>query len=224
MLAKPYEKIYSLDNNNYYFLEVNNILYLAIESVLPYTQKGKSKELQQGLKILPIYSPILYLLTQLARLEPIDTKEVEGLGKEDIYDTLDISEVRKTIQGKIEEVHDESMFEFGSSIKSNIVKKLIEENGFELLMKMNYDTFRSSYWVAKTDQYGKLTLHDITTGGRQTDKVMTMSTFFLDVKLAGIILIAYNDMMIKRMKRQQKMLKKQLKKQNKNKKMEENKQ
>ena len=226
MLTKPYYKIKTIENNNYYLLQVNNILYLAVESVLRFNEKGKEKELQQGLKLLPIYSPILLLLTRFARLESTEEKTVEGLGSEKIYPILDVDKVRTDIKIKTEEIHEESMFDFGVSIKSSIVRKLIEENDFQLLMKLRYDTFRTSYWLAKTDQFGKLTIHDVSAGGRTKEKFAAMDTFFLDLDLVGTILIEYNNLMLRNAAEQKKRLKKALKKQQKqikNKKMEENK-
>lgn len=218
MLNKLYNKFAERDYNNYYTIQVGDTIYLAIESVLKYTQGifNRKKELQQGLKLMPLYSPIFLTLISLVKQEHIDTKEIEGLGEEKIYNTINIPEIRKQIAEMTDQVHEESQFNFKKNIKAPVVRKIIEEGDFGLLMKQDLDSFKSVYWLAKSDQYGKLTFHEITTAGRDEEKVMVMNSYFLDMDLVEKLLIVVQKLQIKekelnlkRLKKEHKKLKKQ---------------
>ena len=221
MLKKPYKKFYERDFNNYYTIQVADNYYLAIESVLKYrvNPSGKIKELQQGLKLLPLYSPILLTLVSLVQQEQIDVQKVEGLGEEKIYNTVSIPDIRKKIAEMTDQVHEESQFNFKKEIKAPAVRKIMEESNFSLLMRQDLDTFKSVYWIAKSDKFAKLTIHEITTAGRDDEKLMIMNSYFLDKELVEKLLITVQKQQIKEKKEHLKALKKEykkLKKQNKN--------
>jgi hypothetical protein len=190
MLKKPYNKFYSVDNNNYYLLEVEDTQYLAVEGFLAYKGWFRTKEMQQSLKLLPLYTPIILALTKLAQAEQIDEKEVEGLGKETIYEKIDINDVRSKIREMTKDVHSESMFDFSKQVKSGITKRLMNENDLHLLMIQKLDSLQTVYWLAKSDQFGKLTIQECMTMGREQEKLMVMNTYVMDKELVGEILQA----------------------------------
>jgi hypothetical protein len=215
VLKKPYIKFYERDYNNYYLIQVGQIFYLAIESILPYNSSGlfsKQKELQQALKLLPIYSPILLTLTSLVQQEKTGEQELEGVGKEEIFTEVSISDVRKKIAELTNQTHDESKFNFKKAIKAPTVRKIMEESNFSLLMRQDLDTFKSVYWIAKSDKFGKLTIHEITTAGRDEEKLMVMNSYFLDRELVSSLLIKMQEIQIKQDKLRLKNLKKEHKK------------
>lgn len=215
MLKKPYKLFHTRENNNYYFLQVNEIQYLAIESVLRYKKQtffgSKNVELQQALKVLPIYSPILLTISRVIQLNPIGKQTIEDVGEEIIYDKVNIKGVREKIAELTDSVHDEAKFDFGRAIKCVTVKKIMEENELELLMKQKIDSLVSIYWLAKSDKFGKLTIQEITTFGRTDEKFMSANTYVLDRNLIETILIELKRIQLEQDKKRLKEMKKELK-------------
>ena len=215
MLKKPYIKFYTKDNNNYYLLNTGKTFYLAIESVLRY-KKGwlfkRDKEMQQALKLMPLYTPVVSTLLNLIRQDKIDEKRMVEDDKnspvEEIYNTIDINEIRKKIAEMTGEIHDESKFNFKKSIKAPTLRHFMEEGDFKYLMKLELDSFKSDYWVTKSNKYGKLTFHQVTTAGRTEEKVMIINSYFLDRPLIAKLLITLKREQMKERKRELKALKK----------------
>jgi hypothetical protein len=79
-------------------------------------------------------------------------------------------------------------------------------------MRQDLDTFKSVYWIAKSDKFGKLTIHEITTAGRDEEKLMVMNSYFLDRELVSSLLIKMQEIQIKQDKLRLKNLKKEHKK------------
>lgn len=215
MLKKPYSKILEKENNNYYFLQVNEIYYLAIESVLKYQTKTlfgtRDTELQQGLKLLPIYSPILLTMTGLVQQKATGKKTVEGLGEDIIYDTIDVKEIRLKIAELTKTVHEESKFDFNKAIKCESIKNIMKEQQLSLLMKQDIDTLTSIYWLAKSDKFGKLTIQEVTTFGRTEEVFISANTFVLTRDIVETLLVEYQRLQYEESKRILKMQKKELK-------------
>lgn len=211
MLNLPYRKFASKENNNYYTLWAGDKLFIAIETVLPYWSGKKLKELVQGLKVFPVYSPVMLAFAEMTYLKKVETKEVEGLGKENIYETINIKAIREKIAELTDSVHEESVFDFNKVVRCATIKQMMEDNSLELLMKQKVDSIKSIYWLAKSDKFGKLTIQEIIASGRSEEKLQDLQTYLFDIEIIGKLLLEYNKQLIIKKRQELRAMKKEQK-------------
>lgn len=197
MLKKPYQLFHVNGLNRYYLLSGDDASFLAVESVVPYGRKMK-KEFTQGLKLLPLYAPIQFLLIAFNKVKQKGVKELEGVGEEAIYETVSVEAARMKVAEMTKTVTAESRFDYDAAITCPAAKKFIEDGGYSVLTIENYDSFVKSYWVAKSDRFGKLTIHELVVGGRGKTKLAAMNTFVLDKNIVSDLLLTMYKTELKR--------------------------
>lgn len=148
---------------------------------------------------------------EMLKLKKVDVKEIEGLGKENIYETINVSSIREKIAELTDSVHEESVFDFNKVVRCEPIKLMIEENGLELLMKQKVDSMKSIYWLAKSDKFGKLTIQEIVTSGRNEEKLLDLNTYLFDVEIIGNLILDYNKQLIIKKRQELRAMKKEQK-------------
>lgn len=220
-LPAPYEFITRIDNNNYYLLEIGDTLYLAIETILNVTNVDKDenneiieteREVQQGLKIMPIYFCLEALLRNAACAVKIDERRLSDDDDDEDgvlniyaypeYDTLEkynnvlnIDAIRTAFATKVKELKKEqpnyhSRFDYEYKPKSQLMKAFIKRGGYQVLMAQKMDSRLREVWLAKANKYGDITVQAILLGGtiETAEQIMLVSTFVFNVDLARTIL------------------------------------
>lgn len=212
MLSKPYLKIADEYNNNYYILYIDETFYIATESVVKY---NKNREFSQGLKLMPVYAPVMLLLVEMLKVEKTGEKELEGLGKEEFFKEIDVKKVRERIAELTDTVTEESMFDYVAEIKSLALRRFIDEGNYTILAIENKSNVRRNVWLAKSDKFGTLTISVAGVFGRETQKFTILDTFVYNKDIIGKALIEIQKLQIKQKELDLKELKKLHKQQNK---------
>jgi hypothetical protein len=136
MLKFPFELLEKRGINRYYTLNVNDVDYLAVESVLQMSKDARKvnsklpKEFTQGLKVLPLTAPMLFLLLQFTRSATLGEKEDTFGDLEPIYAPLQMPMVKTQADELFASV--DKNFYFADSVENPTITSLIDNEGFEL--------------------------------------------------------------------------------------------
>lgn len=189
MLKKPFEKIHSIDSSNYYLLESGDTQFFVTESFLPYKSRWLKlkKEFTTGIKMLPLFSPIIYALRNFSLLEVKEIKKLKDFPDEVIYETLDVTKVRSHLRALIDELKPDShQFDYKILPQNKVLKEYTNE-GFELLTTEKIGTFLDKVWLAKSDKNGVIRFLEILLGGNKEKKVVDTQFHVLNRELVEIL-------------------------------------
>lgn len=212
MLRKPYLKVAEEGNNNYYILYIDDTFFIATESVVRY---NKSKELSQGLKLMPLYAPVMMLFMEMLNVEKIDEKTIEGLGTEEFFEKINVKKVREKIAKLTSTVTEESIFDYTTEIKSFSLRRFIDENEYEVLAIESNSAYRKKVWLGKSDKFGTLMVSTASLLGSETQKFTLLDTFIFNKDIISNILTEVRKIELKNKKKEIKELKKFRKRQEK---------
>jgi len=198
MLSAPYQKILTIENNNYYLLSVENTYYLATETIL---RLENGDEIQQGLKVMPLYSATMLSLIAAIKLEKIgedtledyDAKEDGDLGKTEYFAILDVDSIREQLNEEIKGLGKEfkSRFSYTKNIGSELLSSLLHDSRFQFLMAEQLDSRVRFVWAVKSNKFGDVTFHQVLVAGKNTrsEKIITINTYVLTRELIGTVLM-----------------------------------
>jgi hypothetical protein len=188
MLKYPFELLEKRGINRYYTLKVNDIDYLAVESVVEMPKEARKdnsklpKEFTQGLKVLPLTAPMLFLLLQFTRNEFKGEKEDAFGDLEPTYAPLEMIQIKTQADELFAEV--EKNFYFADSVENSTVKSLIDNEGFELYCVEEHSKHLRSSWLVYTNERGLLRLTEVITAGKEGfGNVITANSYALDRKI-----------------------------------------
>lgn len=185
VLNKPFKLIHKGDWNRYYYLNVNDVPYLATEYILkvPKDQrvKGGRAELTQSIKLLRVPSPLMIAFTKAIKMEPYETVENKAYFKEDHYHLLDIQTIRDEMQILYADVDpDYFPFAFPLEVANETISSLIKD-GF-LLLSVEYEgKFTRNTTLVRSDILGNIRIMEIVTAGKTGfDSVIRIETHTVD--------------------------------------------
>lgn len=183
---KIFRKIDTIGNNNYYiFPTVTEDLY-TVETFL--TVKGwfgRTKELTVGMMMLALNSIVVSLLLKQSEIEVVDEKTIDGDAEhsEKIYKRIDLKKFRTEFKELMKQVPETNIKVTG--VTSNDVVKELTLEGHYMLAVEEIGTHQRQVWLAKSNDYGVLTITNILLGGRKaTDEVIAVRTFVFTKELA----------------------------------------
>lgn len=190
MLKKPYLFLNNVDNNNYYMLKVDDIYYLATETVL----KGKKglfsqKQFTQGLKLLPTRSFFWYLFLETLKTKRLGDSEKDwGLEKEPIYELVNVSKLRERLrkeQAELNKAMQEknfiSPFDYGKFPHSETIKAFMQETDTSLLCVEFKGAYKRVYHLAKSTKEGNLIIHSVLASNNpENEKLVLVETYVFE--------------------------------------------
>ena len=184
MLKHPYKLLNKQGINRYYTLNVNNAEYLAIESVVKLPKKSKTKEnyteFSQGLKVLPLSAPMLYLLLRFSNTKEVGKrKDITG-HNEKVYEKLNIEELKKEAKEFFSKAG--SNYIFDGTADNETVKSLVTTDEFSLFFIEPESKHVLHYWLVYTNDTGLIRLYDVITFGREngSKNVISLTSYALD--------------------------------------------
>lgn len=193
MLPKPYSLIDKIGINRYYTLDVNDMTYVAVESVVNVPKKirpkGVKAEFTQALKLLPLHSPIVMFLSVMMNLNS-NGKRVNKMGfEEDFYDLVDIDALRGLIKNYYDTHKDEmddshkDRFLFPDTIQNDAVKNFIS-TGYNILFVDKEGSRTHTIWLVTTSDLGDVRfLELIVSGPNGYDFLLQTTTYVFDIPL-----------------------------------------
>lgn len=172
MLKKPFKLIDSVDKNNYYvFYDVlNQIPYIATESVIKYGRKFK-KEFTQGLKIMPLQSFMLNVFLKVAQNNDfVEVEKAWGVEKEKEYAILDIRKIRSEFNSLLNKNKlGGGIVSYTEIPKNPTIVELMNEGYYPLAVEKL--GIKENVYLLKTNKSGNLSVFTVLLGGRtQNDK------------------------------------------------------
>lgn len=191
MLKKPYMFLMSRGVNNYYLLKTQEEPFLAIESIVEYKRLfRKHGEFSQSLSLLALNSAVLSVFIEMIKIEPNGTKEL-GDGAdlaseaELIYPVLSIKPIRRRLNDMSKESVGKSRFNYNKGVINLTIKALMDE-GHELLVVEELGSFSRKTWLAKSDEFGLLTITEVMTIGKPSKaRVGYVNTYRFDKEIIG---------------------------------------
>ncbi len=189
MLKKPYVFLNNIGINNYYAIKVDNVYYLATETVLKEKRLFKTKEFTQGLKLLPMRSFFWYLFLEALNLNQIGQKEKEGgLEPEPIFESLAVDKLRERLRNEQKDLNKAmkeknfiTPFDYAKSPHSEAIKMFMEENGSSLLCLETRGAYLRTYHLAKSTQSGDLIIHSCLAQGKPSnEKIVLVETYVFE--------------------------------------------
>jgi hypothetical protein len=185
MLKFPFELLEKRGINRYYTLNVNEIDYLAVETVLEMSKDARKinsklpKEFTQALKILPLTAPMLFLLLQFTRSPNLGEKEDTFGDLEPVYSPLQMSMVKTQADELFASV--EKNFYFADSVENPTITSLIDNEGFELYCVEEHSKHLRSSWLVYTNERGLLRITEVITAGKEGfGSVISTNSYVLD--------------------------------------------
>jgi hypothetical protein len=179
MLKKPYELLEKRGINRYYTLKVNDIDYLAVETVLEAKEGKKKSEFSQALKVLPLTAPMLFLLLQFTKADFKGEKEDTFGDKEPIYAPLEMPIIKTQADELFAKV--DKNFYFADNVENKTISSLIDNEGFELYCVEEHSKHLRSSWLVYTNERGLLRLTEILTAGKEGfGNVIATNSYALD--------------------------------------------
>lgn len=196
MLGKPYRFVTRIDQNNYYVLDALEHPYVAIESVLD-VQKGKrTSQLQQGLKLLPLSTPMMMFLVAIQSLRNQSTDKLHPDYVDFDYNIyFELVNKMKDLSNA-NDITDELPFElfekYEQSQTNNTILSL-EHSGFTRLYStgaIGLPTHGRSTWLAKVNRLGGVTLMEVITVGKNDpyNNTVLINTTMLSIPLVNKII------------------------------------
>lgn len=196
MLNKPYKFVTQIDNNKYYVIETQEHPYIAIESVLEVHVGKRTSELQQGLKLIPMNTPITMLLLAVRELQLLDKDKFnpvyEELNPENVLASL--RNFRQVVEdARIDDELPFDVFDRYEQGQTNNVILSLEHNGFNRLYSAGASglpVHGRTTWLYKTNTIGGLALVEVTTVGKDDpyNNVVAIQTHVLGVQLVDKIM------------------------------------
>ena len=171
MLKFPFELLEKRGINRYYTLNVNNVDYLAVESVVEMPKDARKensklpKEFTQGLKILPLTAPMLFLLLQFTKADFKGEKEDTFGDKEPTYTPLEMMTIKTQAEELFKQV--DKNFYFADSVENPTITSLINNEGFELYCVEEHSKHLRSSWLVYTNERGLLRITEVITAGKE---------------------------------------------------------
>lgn len=212
MLGKPYRFVTRIDQNNYYVLDALEHPYVVIESVFD-IQKGKrTQQMQQGLKLLPLPTPMMMFLLAIQHLKNQSTDKLHADYVE--FDFKDYIKLIKTMQdlsteNNITEELPFDTFEKYEQTQTNNTILSLEHSGFTRLYStgaIGLPVHGRSTWLAKINGLGGVTLMEVITVGKSDpyNNTVSINTTMLSIPLVNKIVkkLEHKDNM--RMKKEEK--------------------
>ena len=185
MLKFPFELLEKRGINRYYTLKVNEVDYLAIESVVDMPKDARKqntklpKEFTQGLKVIPLTAPMLFLLLQFTKADFVADKEDVFGDKEPTYAPLEMTIIKTQADELFADV--EKNFYFADSVENSTIKSLIDNEGFELYTVEEHSKHLRSSWLVYTNERGLLRLTEVITAGKEGfGNVISTNSYALD--------------------------------------------
>jgi hypothetical protein len=185
MLKFPFELLEKRGINRYYTLNVNEIDYLAVETVLEMSKDARKvnsklpKEFTQALKILPLTAPMLFLLLQFTRSPNLGEKEDTFGDLEPVYSPLQMPMVKTQADELFASV--EKNFYFADSVENPTITSLIDNEGFELYCVEEHSKHLRSSWLVYTNERGLLRITEVITAGKEGfGNVISTNSYVLD--------------------------------------------
>ena len=185
MLKFPFELLEKRGINRYYTLKVNEIDYLAVESVVEMPKEARKdnsklpKEFTQGLKVLPLTAPMLFLLLQFTRNDFKGEKEDVFGDLEPTYAPLEMTQIKTQADDLFASV--EKNFYFADSVENSTIKSLIDNEGFELYCVEEHSKHLRSSFLVYTNERGLLRITEVITAGKDGfGNVISTNSYALD--------------------------------------------
>jgi hypothetical protein len=179
MLKKPYLLLEKRGLNRYYTLKVNDIDYLATETIVEMNEGKKKGEFTQALKLLPLTAPMLMLLLNFARREIFGEKEDAFGDKEEVYTPLGLGFIKQQAHDLFKDV--DKNFEFVDSVDNPTIKSYIENDGFELYCLEQQSKHMYSSWLIYSNERGLLRIMEVITAGKEGfNNVIATNSYVLD--------------------------------------------
>lgn len=165
-----FRKIYSTGNMNYYHVDISGLpsTYLAIEifdavnkATKRWFRKGyklKPEIITTGLRMMPINSLVLWLITNAVMMEPYTYKLDVNDEKLDIYkewDAFDIKDLKDAFKNHIKEAGGESNYTFPVVPKNKVVKGYVSDN-YEYFATESNGAMSKTHWLVRFTPYGFL--------------------------------------------------------------------
>lgn len=193
MLKKPHNYVTSVGDNNYYLLNANGDVLVTIESVVKYkTLFRRTREFTQGLKLMPLGSPLLYTFVEMTKLGVIGESDKEGLEREVYYDEVNVKSIRRKLKRLVDSIDEGgagAKYNYSKTSTNPIFKEIINK-GTDLLCIEELGSFARYLWLAGSDRYGTLTVHRLLETGRPSkSKIVGFETFVFDIDLVNKIMI-----------------------------------
>lgn len=191
MMKRPYKFLMTRGVNNYYLLKTSDEPFLAIESIVEYKRLfRKNGEFTQDLSLLALNSAVLSVFIEMIKLEPISSREIgdkdiEGAEEELIYPILPIKPIRRRLNELNKENAGKSRFNYSKGVLNLTTKALMDE-GHELLVVEELGSFSRKTWLAKSDEFGLLTITEVLSVGRPAKaRIGSVNTYRFDKEIIG---------------------------------------
>ena len=180
-LPTPYEKIYEIGNNKYYFLPLSEgSPFLAIESseklVVGERKFFKVRPLEfsipTNITLVPLATGVVYVISQALQLTVRETLDKGGLNVEHVYnmwDNLDFLEVKKAYIDMVMDTGVDTSWSYPSNAKhkNEVVKALLSE-GYHFFGTEHIGSTKRLHWLFKNTLQGNLYVTYITEVGLNT--------------------------------------------------------
>lgn len=188
MLKFPFELLEKRGMNRYYTLHVNEVDYLAIESVVEMPKEARKqngklpKEFSQGLKVIPLTAPMLFLLLQFVKTEFLVEKEDVFGDKEPTYAPLEVTKIKASAEELFNKV--EKNFYFTDTVDNTTIKSMVDNEGFELYCVEEHSKHLRSSWLIYTNERGLLRITEVITAGKEGfGNVIATTSYALDRRI-----------------------------------------
>jgi hypothetical protein len=209
MLNQPYELILKKDQNRYYYLNLSdyNQTFLAVESVEMLDQttkrflrkpKVEQVELTQNLKILPLTSVVVYLMSQF--LETINVRKTvdkDGMEVEElhnVWDEFDILDLQNTFAEIVKRAGGSNNWHMPKTFK-NPVAKAFDKDGYHFFGIDHVSSLMRNHWLVRTTPQGNIVIVIVKETGFYGKSTITVGvdTFIFNKELCNKIISDYNE-------------------------------
>ena len=177
MLKKPYLKLHSIENNNYYILKSDDTIFLTIETVIKYGRKNR-KELTVAIKQFPLSSFNVQIFMRTLLLKDTVDREVDGLEDEPNFEELDIKTIRSDMHKLTMNLNSPVLF---TRFTTNTALKSFMDEGNKAYCVVDNGKYSRTHWLARTDKFGCLRMYEVLMYGKpSTEKVIDMNMYVFD--------------------------------------------
>lgn len=185
MLKKPFRLLEKRENNAYYFLQVGNEQFIAVESLFIWGKKGE-KEFTQNLRLLPLSTPLLRLFLEINQIKNTTQKNQFGYS-EKRYEKINFDAFRQSLIAMREQaLIDNAAYPWEFTLPDtaqNATISALQKEGNVLLCFEKSGHSAVTYLVGWS-RLGALRVFEVQTAGRSGfDVTISLSTLTLDAPL-----------------------------------------
>lgn len=184
MDKKVFDEFYRTGDNVYGILKTEDQEFLTTETITKVKGWFFTKDVTMGMKQLPLSAAVYALMADFLETPVIREDDLggEALETEIIYDEVDVKATRKMLRQMAKEAKEasgglEGRFNYAKSTKNEVVRKFMED-GNQLLCVETLSPRVEQVYLAKSDQFGTLTIHKCFMHGKgEKAKLLYMETF-----------------------------------------------